>query len=41
MSDKAEKKELYSVLKNPRHPFDKDEVKALFGKIDIESFHRV
>lgn len=34
MSDEAEKKELYSVLKDPRHAFDKDEVKALFGKID-------
>ena len=34
MSDKAEKEGLYSVLKDPRHAFDKDEVKALFGRSD-------
>lgn len=34
MSDEEEKQELYSVLKTPRHAFDKDEVKKLFGRID-------
>ena len=34
MTTKLEKRDLYDVLKEPTHPFDKAEVKRLFGLVD-------
>lgn len=34
MTNSEEKKDLYSILKEPRHSFDKDEIKNLFERVD-------
>lgn len=34
MSDQEEKRELYDLLKEPRHTFDKDEIRRLFTRVD-------
>lgn len=36
MSSPEEKKELYEILKSPRHQFDKDDIKNLFSIVDQE-----